>query len=266
MGWTLHLQPIRNPWADPALLTGGRALYVAQAFEGKCRSLLRFGYLAQGVGSDPIASLEDLIARLPRDQLLGPTLTSLASLLPEAHEHREVLSSAREARNYIAHESVLFGIHSQGWEELAERMAELRRQVRILVDGDNLVSTWSHHFHERGQPTPTELKEAYPLEAGSNSFAGVGQPCALVYWQAQAKICQQNILAAKKHIRRLDVAVGNPGCVEQLESERNPIDQPQTLHHVRILRHGDHQTLQRALRIPRHTRGLQRAVRAGKRQ
>jgi hypothetical protein len=35
MAWTLHLQPIQNPWADAAMLTGGRAMYVAQAFEEK---------------------------------------------------------------------------------------------------------------------------------------------------------------------------------------------------------------------------------------
>lgn len=162
MGWTLHLQPIRNPWADAAMLTGGRALYIAQAFEEKCRSLLRFGYLSEGLESDPIASLEDLIAAVPEDRLLGPTLQNLASLLPEAAEYRENLSSAREARNFIAHDSMRFGIHTSDGQDLAQRMAELRQMVRLLADGDNLVSTWTFQLHERGQSVPASLKAAYP--------------------------------------------------------------------------------------------------------
>lgn len=159
----MDLRPIRNPWADHALLTGGRALYVAQAFEEKCRSLLRFGHLTKGAEADPIASLEDLIARLPADQLLGGTLTSLASLLPAAHKHGETLTAARGARNYIAHESLHFDLHSTSREGLMERMDALRQQVRVLAEGDNLISTWLFHVEERDEPAPTHLVESYPL-------------------------------------------------------------------------------------------------------
>jgi hypothetical protein len=162
MGWTLHLQPIVNPWTDEALLTAGRALYVAQAFEQKCRSLLRFGHLVEYLDADPIERLEELIARVPADTQLGPTLRRLAELLPEASANREVLSSAREARNFIAHESVQFGLHTLDWRELAIRMLDLRREVGILAVGDNLVSTWTFQLHERGEPTPKWLISAYP--------------------------------------------------------------------------------------------------------
>lgn len=161
MAWTLHLQPIENPWADAAMLAGARAMYVAQAFEEKCRSLLRIGHIVAGIESDPIAGLEDLVERVPKDKLLGPTLTDLASVWPDAAQHHVVLSSAREARNYIAHESMRFGIHSR-WDNPFERMSELRRMVRMLAHGDNLVSTWWFYIEERHQPTPSWLIAEYP--------------------------------------------------------------------------------------------------------
>lgn len=161
MAWTLHLQPIQNPWADAAMLTGGRAMYVAQAFEEKCRSLLRMGHIVAGIESDPVAKLEDLVACVPDDKMLGATLIDLATVWPDAGEHQAVLSAAREARNYIAHESLRFGIHSR-WESLGERMFELRRMVRALADGDNLVSTWWFFIEERHQSAPSRLIAEYP--------------------------------------------------------------------------------------------------------
>lgn len=162
MAWTLHNQPIRNPWADKALLTGGRALYVAQAFERKCQSLVRFGFLVEGLEADPVARLEELISQVPGDTQLGPTLRRLSDLMPEARGHEEVLSAARIARNYIAHEGVSFSIHSEKWSDLTEQMLTLRRMVTTLAAGDNLVSAWSFGLHEWKQSTPHALIAAYP--------------------------------------------------------------------------------------------------------
>lgn len=161
MSWTLHLQPIRNQWADQALLAGGRALYVAQAFEEKCRSLLRFGYLVEAVEADPVARLEELVESVPKDRRLKTTLDEIARLLPEAQQQADVVSLAREARNYIAHEGLRFGIHDERSLDLEDRLGELRRQVQLLAGGDNLVSAWSFSLHERDQPMPTWLIDAY---------------------------------------------------------------------------------------------------------
>ena len=161
MSWTLHLQPIRNPWADEALLAGGRALYLAQAFEDKCRSLLRFAYLIEALDADPVARLEELVESVPKDRLLKSTLDELARLHPEAQKQTDVLSQAREARNYIAHEGLRFGIHDERAFGLVDRLGELRRQVQLLANGDNLVSTWSFRLHERDQPLPMGLIDSY---------------------------------------------------------------------------------------------------------
>ena len=161
MSWTLHLQPIRNPWSDEALLAGGRGLYVAQAFEEKCLSLLRFAYLIEALDSDPVARLEELIESVPKDRLLKRTLDELARLHPAAKNQTEALSQAREARNYIAHEGLRFGIHDMGAFGLVDSLVELRRQVQLLATGDNLVSTWSFWLHERNQPTSLDLVNSY---------------------------------------------------------------------------------------------------------
>ncbi|MEV0286305.1 hypothetical protein AB0H36_19510 [Kribbella sp. NPDC050820] len=110
MPWTPHLQPIRNPRTDAASLAGGRALYVAQAYEDKCEALLRFGHLAAGSQADPVAKLDDLIRALPRDRMLKERSRNLAQVLPSAAEHAQVLQKAREARNFIAHEGGRFSI------------------------------------------------------------------------------------------------------------------------------------------------------------
>ncbi|MGY2079716.1 hypothetical protein [Modestobacter sp. SYSU DS0657] len=182
MSWTLHLQPIRNPWADAALLVGGRALYVAQAFEDKCRSLLRFGHLVDALQADPVAKLEELIGSVPRDRLLKPTLVELARLFPEVGEHEAVLTRAREARNYIAHEGLRFSIHDERAAGLKARLPELHQHVEHLATGDNLVSALSFRLHEPDQLFPDWLVETYESMIESwvfeplQDFIGGGEP------------------------------------------------------------------------------------------
>jgi hypothetical protein len=163
MPWTLHLQPVRQPWTDSALLTCGRALYVAQTFEKKCQSLVRFGEMAGRINADPAINLVDLIAQTPADQLLARTLARLGQLLPDAQaQARTVLAPAREARNYIAHECADFEIHIERVDSLLEKMIRLRAEVANLAAGDNLISTWLHQVTERKESTPSLLIAAYP--------------------------------------------------------------------------------------------------------
>jgi len=161
MSWTLHLRTIGNPWADAALLTGGRALYVAQAFEEKCRSLLRFAYLVEAVDADPVAQLTELIASIPNDRMLKQTLDELDRLHPDARRQPNALARAREARNYVAHEGLRFGIHDERAFGLVEQLGNLRRHVKELATGDNLVSTWSFRLHEPRESLPRALIDAY---------------------------------------------------------------------------------------------------------
>jgi hypothetical protein len=161
MPWTLHLQPIRNPWTDAALLAGGRALYVAQAYEEKCKTLLRFGHLVEGIQADPVAGLDDLIRALPKDRMLKETLDRLAHILPSAAEHAQVLQKAREARNFIAHEGVRFSIDDSQASDLLDRLRGLRAQVQLLASGDNLVSAWLFNVEEPYELLPRWLIDSY---------------------------------------------------------------------------------------------------------
>jgi hypothetical protein len=77
MAWTLHFQPIRNPRADDALLSLGRALYISNAFEDKCRYVLRMINLIDKINGDPVLKLEEAIAQVPKDKMLDPTLQRL---------------------------------------------------------------------------------------------------------------------------------------------------------------------------------------------
>ena len=60
-----------DPRAEDALAAAGRALYIAAQFEDKCKYLLRLGGLARNATADPVATLDDLIARSSKDYLLG---------------------------------------------------------------------------------------------------------------------------------------------------------------------------------------------------
>jgi hypothetical protein len=161
MAWTLHYQPIRNPRADDALLALGRALYISNAFEDKCRYVLRMINLIEKINGDPVLKLEEAIAQDPKDKMLDPTLQRLGQLLPVAGEQAEVLAAARRARNYIAHEGGLFSIHSESNAHLCERLEQLRRAVRDLAAGDNLMSGWTFGINNPQELAPQMLIAAY---------------------------------------------------------------------------------------------------------
>lgn len=161
MAWTLHLQPIRNTRSDDALLTLGRALYISNAFEEKCRGLLRLVNLHEAIEGDPVMGLANALAQAPKDMMLGPTLKRLGELQPLVREQDEVLVGAREARNFIAHEGGLFDIHIDSIKYMSERLELLRSEVRKLTAGDNIMSAWIFQITEWKESTPRLLIEAY---------------------------------------------------------------------------------------------------------
>lgn len=161
MSWTLHYQPISNPRADDALLTLGRALYISNAFEDKCRYVLRMVNLIELINGDPVMKLEEALAHVPKDKMLDVTLQRLGHLFPVDPGQADVLAAARRARNYIAHEGGLFGIHSELMTRLCERLEQLRGAVRDLAVGDNLMSLWTFGMNNPREPAPEMLVAAY---------------------------------------------------------------------------------------------------------
>ena len=153
--------PARTCHQRPWSVHLGRALYISNAFEDKCRYVLRMINLIEKINGDPVLKLEEAIAQLPKDKMLDPTLQRLGQLLPVAGEQAEVLAAARRARNYIAHEAGLFSIHSESMTHLCERLEQLRRAVRDLAAGDNLMSGWTFEINNWKELAPQMLIAAY---------------------------------------------------------------------------------------------------------
>ncbi|MFI6658133.1 hypothetical protein ACIBL8_21720 [Streptomyces sp. NPDC050523] len=164
MTWSLGYLPPREPMLLDALhLSLGRSLYLANAFEMKCRYVLRIINLVAAVGADPVADLQQAIATLPNDKLLGPTLQDLNGHMPSSAETADLLHAAKKARNFIAHEGAGAGYVSDlSREHIIKNASRLRTAVADLARGDNIVSTWCHGIEEPREPAPKHLIDAYP--------------------------------------------------------------------------------------------------------
>ena len=164
MSWSLSHQSVRNPeLADAFLLAAGKALYLANAFEGKCKYVLRMFNLVEAIDADPVLTLEQAIAALPQDKMLGGTLQNiLRRSVGDDSSTSALLDKARSARNFVAHEGAAVGaIWDLRKKTIVQSTSLLRSAVGDLAAGDNVVSSWCYEISER-EPAPQMLKAAYP--------------------------------------------------------------------------------------------------------
>lgn len=156
MGWLLTGRPgDRDVAFDDFFLVVGRALYIATGFEAKCRYILRLWRLVEHFREtgDASASLE-LVARL-KDGTLGKTIGELRAVEGVTPDHILLLDQAREARNFIAHESADVGqLYSLSLAGMAKRLDELRVHMEALAPGDDLVSRWIYEIEEKVPASP----------------------------------------------------------------------------------------------------------------
>jgi hypothetical protein len=97
-----------------------------------------------------------------KDKMLGPTIRELNVLTKVTSADLEMLVRARDARNYIAHESVELGpLSSVSVKTISEKFAQLEAQLQALIAGDNLISCWVYEISEK-EPAPTGIQAAYP--------------------------------------------------------------------------------------------------------
>lgn len=160
MGWSVGYRlPYESDLIDEILLANGKSLYLANRFEGNCRYVLRVAKFADAIKADPVLSLEEVAAALSADKMLGPTLRELSSRADIAISPEQVamLGQARNARNYVAHESAtaLGEIYSRDVQNMINSLRELRSRVRQLAAGDNLVATWVFQIEEPREPLPS---------------------------------------------------------------------------------------------------------------
>jgi hypothetical protein len=174
MAWSLGYLPPREPeLLDDFFLAAGKCLYLANAFEKKCRWLLRFAELAHYLkdSGDFDASL-DLVNAI-KNKMLHATIGDLKKFAPFKPEDLVLLERARDARNFIAHEGAALGhLSSVSAEQVHEKLAHLRREVEALALGDNLVSCWLYEIEEK-EPAPAAIKEAYPRWVDQWVFGGI---------------------------------------------------------------------------------------------
>lgn len=162
MGWSLDYLPQKEPeLLDKLFLAVGKSLYLASAFEGKCQWVLRIVKLATHFENtnDPSSTME--LAKVMKDGLLGATLKGM-QVFPDFNvKDIAVLERAREARNYIAHESTKVGsLSSASRNFIEERLERLREELEVLVVGDNLVSAWLYEINEK-EAAPRGIQNNY---------------------------------------------------------------------------------------------------------
>ncbi|MFI5749876.1 hypothetical protein ACIBBE_28995 [Streptomyces sp. NPDC051644] len=164
MSWSLSLLASREPeLLDALFLSVGRALHLANAYEDKCQYVLRVGNLITAHKADPAMTLEEAIASVPADKLLGGTLHSLAAHAMGQTMDLDTLHKARQSRNWIAHDGASIGdIWSVSSDRILQHAVKLRAAVTDLALGDNIISQWCHGLAEPHELPPTDWINDYP--------------------------------------------------------------------------------------------------------
>jgi glycerophosphoryl diester phosphodiesterase len=172
MGWSLgYSVPEQPQLIDEFLLAVGKCLYLASAFEEKCKCVLRVAKIAATYEEHGDASAAMVLAKAMKDKYLAPTITDMRAFFQA--EDIAVLERAKDARNFIAHESANIGpLHDASAQHIHERLARLRTELEALAAGDNLVSAWVYEIEEKG-PAPRGIKAAYPNWLKNWVFGGI---------------------------------------------------------------------------------------------
>jgi hypothetical protein len=157
VGWSVgYKPPPESDLIDEILLAAGKALYLANRFESNCRHVLGIANLVDLI-KDPVTSLEEVAAKLPKEKMLGPTLQGLLSHADMSIRPDEAaaLTKAKEARNYIAHKgaAAIGELSSYSVQRKLDALRALRANVIDLANGDNIVSAWVYEIDER-EPAP----------------------------------------------------------------------------------------------------------------
>ena len=138
----------------------GKSLYFACHFERKCQEVLRVLHIVSMYRDTGDASATLKAVAAARGQMLHATLEGMKGTADNLLDHSEIarLSRAREARNFVAHESGKINIYRA--EHIAEAFTALRSAVVDLASGDNVISTWLFEISEKS-PAPKWMTETY---------------------------------------------------------------------------------------------------------
>jgi hypothetical protein len=153
--------PPESDLIDEILLAAGKALYLANEFEVKCKFVLTVAYAEEALKADPVIALQEelmrehLSAKVPRRKRLHGILRDLTTVPPGIREHESLaLERARDARNYIAHEAAraIGGLEGKNVQHMLVALRKLHTEVINLANGDYIVSSWAHQIEEPDAP------------------------------------------------------------------------------------------------------------------
>ncbi len=163
MGWSLNYLPAKEPeLLDEFFLAVGKALYLACAFESKCKWVLRIAKLANHFEETEDASATMSLAKAMKDKLLGPTINEMKDFPSFDSDDVAMLERAKNARNCIAHEIAEIGsLSSASANHIQKQLARLRSELDVLIAGDNLVSRWVYEIEEK-EAAPRAIQSTYP--------------------------------------------------------------------------------------------------------
>ncbi len=162
MSWTISLRKPKNKdLLNRYFLSVGKALCIANEFEAKCNHALRVHRVTNASRAGKSFDEVGEISKSFQSQMLGSALRELEKDDDVSEEDVAKLDSARESRNYIAHEGAVIGeICSVRDEYVYERVNTLMPHVRNVAEGDNLVSVWTYEMCER-EPAPRLFRQEY---------------------------------------------------------------------------------------------------------
>lgn len=163
MGWSLDYRFPEEPrLVNKFLMSLGKALYIATAFELKCRAVLRIANAVHHYEQTSDVDATLALLQAAKDKMLAQTLGELKRFPIVQSDDVQILERAKNARNYIAHEGAEIGpVATVSARIVAAQTSRLRSEVANLIAGDNLVSTWLYEIEEK-KGAPRKIRERYP--------------------------------------------------------------------------------------------------------
>lgn len=163
MAWSLDYRFPEEPQRVNKFFKAlGKALYIATAFEWKCRYVLRIAKAVEEYQETNDSAATLALLQAAKDKMLAPTLSELQRFPIVQPNEVQVLERAKDARNFIAHEGAGIGpVASASARTIAEQTKRLRCEVANLVAGDNIVSAWIYEIEEK-EVAPREIQRLYP--------------------------------------------------------------------------------------------------------
>lgn len=166
MGWSIGVGGApQEKELDVFFKTVGKALWFAQEYEHKCLYVAQIAKLENKIKNNP--SITDFISLLENTQEEKRLHQAIVLLGKEISEDEiSLLLKAKDARNFIAHEVAqigrLYGIRKGNLRQiLTEKTDALRAHLKVLVAGDNLVSSWVYFLEESKAGYVPEIAKSY---------------------------------------------------------------------------------------------------------